>query len=53
MASSFEKTVKVDLVPTTKGTSTLNPARGRKLPWFLAAARTRGDRNYTPRTDLG
>lgn len=29
-----------------------NAAKGQKLPWYLAAARTKGDRNYEPRNDL-
>lgn len=47
-----ELPVKVNLVSTTKGTTTRNQAHGRKLPWFLSAARTRSDRDYTPRLDI-
>jgi hypothetical protein len=28
-------------------------SNGRKLPWFLSAARKPADRDYTPRYDLG
>jgi len=51
MPISPEVAVKVNLVPSTKGTQTRNPARGQKLPWFKAAARKRGDRDYVP-TDV-
>lgn len=52
MATGPEKVVKVNLVPSTSGTRTVNPARGQKLPWFRSAARKRGDRNYVPRFDI-
>jgi hypothetical protein len=51
MAGSPEVAVKVNLVPTTKGTSTRNVARGKKAPWYLTAARRRQDRDYVP-TDV-
>lgn len=47
-----ELPVKVDLVPTTKGTTTRNQARGKKDPWFRSAARSRRERGYTPRMDI-
>lgn len=52
MASSPELMVKVQLVPSTRGTRTRNAAAGAKPgSFYLAAARKRGDRDYTP-TDV-
>jgi hypothetical protein len=51
MASSPEINVKVNLVPTTRGTRTRNVAEAQKLPWYRAAARRRQDRDYVP-TDV-
>lgn len=51
MASTPEVSVRVNLVPSTRGTTTRNAARGQKLPWFKAAARSRKDRDYVP-TDV-
>lgn len=51
MPGSPEVSVRVNLVPSTRGTRTANPARGQKLPWYKAAARKRGDRDYVP-TDV-
>lgn len=51
MALSPGVPVKVNLIPSTRGTTTRNPARGKKDPWFRAAARRRQDRDYVP-TDV-
>lgn len=51
MPTSPEVPVKVNLVPSTKGTRTRNVAEGQKPPWFRAAARRRQDRDYVP-TDV-
>jgi hypothetical protein len=50
--TSPEVIVKVNLVPSTRGTTTEQPANGQKLPWFKAAARRRQDRDYVPRPDI-
>lgn len=52
MAGSPEVMVKVQLVPSTRGTRTRNAAAGAKPgSFYLAAARKRGDRDYVP-TDV-
>lgn len=50
MASVPGIPVKVNLVPSTRGTRAV-PQTGVKPPWFRAAARKRGDRDYVP-TDV-
>lgn len=51
--SAPEVPVTVNLVPSTKGTTTRNAARGAKPgSFYLAAARRRQDRDYVPRSDI-
>jgi hypothetical protein len=49
--TSPEIPVKVTLDPTIYRTEVVNPARGYKPPWYLAAVRRSKDRDYVP-TDV-
>lgn len=52
MANSPELLVKVNTVPSTTGTTVVNPARGAKIASFYrAAVRRSADRDYKP-TDV-
>lgn len=52
MASSPELLVKVNTVPSSTGTTVVNPARGAKIASFYrAAVRRSADRDYKP-TDV-